>query len=49
MRRGFKATAERQAEEIRTDMGLRPADPLDAIELPSHDRRDLSVTPRNPT
>jgi Zn-dependent peptidase ImmA (M78 family) len=36
MRRGFKAEAERRAEQIRTEMGKRPADPLDAIELAHH-------------
>lgn len=36
MRRGFKAEAERTAEEIRAAMGKRAADPLDAIELAQH-------------
>lgn len=36
MRRGFKAEAERTAQEIRTKMGKRPADPLDAIDLAKH-------------
>lgn len=36
MRRGFKAEAERQAETIRQDMGKRPFDALDALELARH-------------
>lgn len=36
MRRGFKAEAERQAEQIRTAMGKRPYDGLDAVELARH-------------
>ena len=36
MRRGFKAEAERQAEEIREEMGKSPSDPLDAAELARH-------------
>ena len=36
MRRGFKAAAERTAEEIRAAMGKQAADPLDAIELAQH-------------
>jgi hypothetical protein len=33
MRRGFKAEAERQAQRIRSGMGLHPADPLDSVQL----------------
>ena len=36
MRRGFKAEAERTADEIRAAMGKRPADALDAVELAQH-------------
>src|SRR5262245_20013337 len=36
MRRGFKADAERRAEKIRNEMGKRPADPVDAIEVARH-------------
>lgn len=36
MRRGFKAEAERIAEKIRKDMGKRPSDSLDALELAGH-------------
>jgi len=36
MRRGFKAEAERLAEKIRDEMGKRPSDPLDALELARH-------------
>jgi Zn-dependent peptidase ImmA (M78 family) len=36
MRRGFKAEAERFAEKIRNEMGKRPSDPLDALELARH-------------
>jgi Zn-dependent peptidase ImmA (M78 family) len=36
MRRGFKAEAERQAEQIREAMGKSPSDGLDAIELARH-------------
>jgi Zn-dependent peptidase ImmA (M78 family) len=36
MRRGFKAEAERLAQHIRSEMGLRPADPMDSIELAKH-------------
>src|SRR5437016_4321513 len=36
MRRGFKAEAERLAEKVRTDMGKRPIDRLDALELARH-------------
>lgn len=41
MRRGFKAEAERMAQEIRMKMGKRPADPLDAIELAKHIGADV--------
>ncbi len=36
MRRGFKAEAERLAQNIRRAMGKRQADPLDALELAEH-------------
>lgn len=36
MRRGFKAEAERTAEAIRTEMGKRASDPLDAVDLARH-------------
>jgi Zn-dependent peptidase ImmA (M78 family) len=36
MRRGFKAEAERTAESIRTEMGRRASDTLDAVELARH-------------
>jgi Zn-dependent peptidase ImmA (M78 family) len=36
MRRGFKAEAERLAEKIRDEMGKRPSDGLDALELGQH-------------
>ena len=36
MQRGFKARAERLAEETRSDMGLRPTDGLDAEALANH-------------
>lgn len=36
MQRGFKARAERLAEETWTDMGLRPTDALDAEALATH-------------
>jgi Zn-dependent peptidase ImmA (M78 family) len=36
MRRGFKAEAERQAEQVRAEMGKRPAEPVDAFELATH-------------
>lgn len=36
MRRGFKAEAERLAENIRRDIGKRPSDSLDAVELARH-------------
>jgi Zn-dependent peptidase ImmA (M78 family) len=36
MRRGFKAEAERLAEKVRVEMGKRPSDPVDAVELASH-------------
>jgi IrrE N-terminal-like domain len=36
MRRGFKAEAERTAEQLRAAMGKRATDPLDAIELAQH-------------
>jgi len=41
MRRGFKAEAERTAEEVRAEMGKRAADPLDAIELARHVGADV--------
>jgi Zn-dependent peptidase ImmA (M78 family) len=36
MRRGFKAEAERIAERIRDEIGKRPTEPLDALELARH-------------
>ena len=36
MRRGFKAEAERQAETVRTEMGKRPSDHVDALEFARH-------------
>lgn len=36
MRRGFKAKAERLAEEIRSDMGIRPSEGLNAVSLATH-------------
>lgn len=36
MQRGFKAEAERQAGQIRDEMGKSPSDPLDAVELARH-------------
>lgn len=36
MRRGFKAEAERRAEEIREEMGKGHSEPLDAVELARH-------------
>lgn len=36
MRRGFKAEAERLAEQLRRDMGKNLSDPLDALELARH-------------
>ncbi len=36
MRRGFKTSAERIAERIRNEMGLQPAERLDAIKLARH-------------
>lgn len=36
MRRGFKAEAERLAEQVRSDMGKRPSDHVDAIDLANH-------------
>lgn len=36
MRRGFKAEAERLAEKVRHEMGKRPSDSLDALELAQH-------------
>jgi uncharacterized protein DUF955 len=36
MRRGFKAEAERRAEQVRTEMGKRPSDPVDAVDLAKH-------------
>lgn len=41
MRRGFKAEAERLAEKVRADMGKRPIDPLDALELARHVGADV--------
>jgi Zn-dependent peptidase ImmA (M78 family) len=41
MRRGFKAEAERHAQRIRSEMGLRPADPLDSVELAKHTGADV--------
>ncbi|MBL7487245.1 ImmA/IrrE family metallo-endopeptidase [Frankia sp. AgB1.9] len=36
MRRGFKTEAEKISQEIRTAMGKRPTDPLDALDLAKH-------------
>jgi Zn-dependent peptidase ImmA (M78 family) len=36
VRRGFKAEAERQAEKARTDLGKRPSDHVDALDLATH-------------
>ena len=36
MRRGFKAEAERTAQRTRSGMGLRPAEPMDSLELAKH-------------
>lgn len=36
MRRGFKAEAEQRAEKVRAEMGKRPSDRLDAIDLANH-------------
>lgn len=36
MRRGFKAEAERLAQDVRTKMGKKAADPLDIIDLAVH-------------
>lgn len=36
MRRGFKADAERTAQEVRAEMGLGPTDPMDSVELAKH-------------
>lgn len=36
LRRGFKAEAERYAEEFRVDLGLRPSHPLDMFLLAQH-------------
>ena len=36
MRRGFKAEAERIAETARTEMGRRPSDQVDAVDLAHH-------------
>lgn len=36
MRRGFKADAERKAQEVRTEMGLGAEDPLDCVDLAKH-------------
>lgn len=36
MQRGFKAEAERQAQHIRSSMGLRPVDKLDSLSLARH-------------
>jgi hypothetical protein len=41
MRRGFKAEAERCAKTVRKEMGLRPADPLDAMQLAAHVGADV--------
>ncbi|MGH2830559.1 MAG: ImmA/IrrE family metallo-endopeptidase [Actinomycetota bacterium] len=36
MRRGFKAEAERLAEQLRTEMGKRPFDQVGAIDIATH-------------
>ncbi len=41
MHRGFKAEAERIAEKVREEMGLRPSDALDAVELARHVGADV--------
>jgi Zn-dependent peptidase ImmA (M78 family) len=41
VRRGFKAEAERQAEQLRKDMGLTPYDALDTAVLARHVGADL--------
>jgi Zn-dependent peptidase ImmA (M78 family) len=41
VRRGFKAEAERLAQNVRTQMGKRAADPLDAKELAQHVGADI--------
>ena len=38
MRRGFKAEAERQAEKVRTEMGKRLSDHVDAVDFARHVR-----------
>lgn len=44
MRRGFKAEAERRAEQIREEMGKRPSDGLDAVELARHVGAEVRCT-----
>jgi Zn-dependent peptidase ImmA (M78 family) len=41
MRRGFKAEAERIAHDVRTKIGKRPADPIDALDLAKHLGADI--------
>ena len=41
MRRGFKAEAERLAEKVGQEMGKRPSDPVDAIDLARHIGADV--------
>jgi Zn-dependent peptidase ImmA (M78 family) len=36
MRRGFKAEAERLSEQIRIELGRRPSDPVDVLDLAAH-------------
>jgi Zn-dependent peptidase ImmA (M78 family) len=36
LRRGFLAEAERQAKRIRSDLGLRPAEPIDVLQVAKH-------------
>jgi Zn-dependent peptidase ImmA (M78 family) len=36
VRRGFKTEAERQAEKVRTEMGKRPSDHVDALDFATH-------------
>lgn len=36
MRRGFKAEAERQAQRVRSQMSLRPTDPMDTTQLAAY-------------
>lgn len=36
MRRGFKAEAERLAKATRSEMGIRPSDPVDVLTLAAH-------------